>query len=52
MAREVFQTTLEEQSKVDLKVIAALEKKDMNELLEELIQKRKQELAPALKEAL
>lgn len=45
MAREVFQTTLEEQSKVDLKVIAALEKKDMNELLEELIEERKQKLA-------
>ena len=45
MAREVFQTTLEEKSKVDLKVIAAIEKKDMNELLEELIEERKQKQA-------
>jgi len=45
VAREVFQTTLEEQSKIDLKVIAAIEKKDMNELLEELIEERKQKLA-------
>ncbi len=52
MARETFQTTLETQAKADLKLIAAIERRDMNDVLEELIQKRKQELAPALKEAL
>lgn len=52
MAREPFQTTLEEQSKKDLKLIAALENCDMNELLEKLIEERKQKLAGKLKEAL
>lgn len=52
MAREEFKTTLETQSKVDLKVLAAIERKDMNELLEELIEERKQKRATTQREAL
>ena len=52
MAREDFRTTLETQSKIDLKIIAAVERKDMNEMLEELIEERKQKQADTRREAL
>lgn len=52
MAREEFKTTLETQAKIDLKIIAAMERKDMNDVLEELIEERKQKLASVRREAL
>ena len=42
MAREEFKTTLEEKAKEALRIMAAVENRDMNDILEEMIEERRQ----------
>lgn len=42
--REDFKTTLKPESKINLKILSAILRMPMNEILEELIQQRKEEM--------